>query len=253
MQIAGLFARRLIELIGALPAGFMLGAAAALVAARPRPRTDIFWFLALLAFALPVNLFFRTTAWWHDYFTVMIIPLVALSVALIGRRLSLAIGEGRAAIVLLAAFVAYLAAEVHPKQSLAAVTPRDRYLESVVDAIGEAVRPADFVIGNAQFRWDRPSREQLGPVDRTKKRQAVPEAVYGGKMTQTLFIAYDTAEAEYLARLAAPDQRVVIVQLSPSPWPVPPGFAVETGTPKGLCIARRDPPAPPATAISPAL
>lgn len=251
LQIAGLFIRRIIGLIGVVPAAFMIGAAVALAAARPLPRTDIFWFLALLSLSVPVNLFFRTTAWWHDYFVVLAIPFAALSVALAGRRLAQAIGDRRAAIALLAVFLAYFVAEVYPKQSLAAVTPYDRYLESVVDAIGEAVRPSDFVIGNAQFRWDRSSREKVGPVDHPKKREAVPVAVYGGKMTQTYFIAYDTTEAEYLAHLAAPDQRVVIIQLGPTPWPVPRGFVVQAGTPKGLLIARRDPPVPPALPASP--
>lgn len=225
-----LLERRWVRDIGLIP----LAAAVACLASIAVPRLRLpgwRWLVLLFAFALPLNLA-RNIA-LHDFFVILFVPVAALAAGLVTAGVAdrFPTPRGRAVVTALI-LLAFLGLDLLPKRRMLTLTPATYEWAAISDEVGRVVAPGDFVIASPEFVGQKD--RAVAPDDR---REQSPRPYYCGQMAQTVFVAYDGADAARLAARARPGQRVVVLQLGGSPWELPRHFARLESGPGPLWIA----------------
>ncbi len=235
-QILQLLIKRWQRGIGLVPAAFVALGVLAVATRRRVPGWG--WVAALLALALPLNLA-RNIAYLHDFFIILFVPPAAVCAG-VGTYWLATRFEGRgmrmAAVVAVAAV--FLGLDVVPRYRGASVFARDYDQAAIVGSIGEAVRPGDFVIANAEVCGLDPA---IVPFMTDAQREQSPLPTLCGRMTQTVFVARDTLDAERIARWARPGQRVVLLEVGPARFEPAPSFEVASSLKGKLLVGVRRP------------
>jgi hypothetical protein len=236
LEILGLLATRWRRGIGLVPAAFVLLGGLAIASRRRVPGWG--WVVALMIMALPLNLA-RNIAYFHDFFIILFVPPAAICAGLGTYWLATRFEGHRArtaAVVLVMA--AFLGLDVVPRYRLGSVFPKDHEQDAIARSIGEAVRPGDFVIANAEVCGIDPA---VVPFMTDPQREQSPRPTYCGRMTQTVFVAANALDAERIARWARPTQRVILLEVGPDRFEPYPTFALARDSSSRLLVGVRRP------------
>jgi hypothetical protein len=219
--IVTLGVKRWLRGIGLIPLAFTLGCLAAVTLRRRVPGSG--WLIALFALGLPLNLA-RNIAFFHDFFIILFVPVGAVCAGVgtwwLATRLT---GENRRALAIVVILGAFLAHDFLPRLRTLRTLPQDYQQATIARMLGEVVEKNDFVIVNPAICGFDPAVVALLS---DPQREQSPRPFYCGQLSQTVFVASDTADAERISRWANSGQRVVVVEVGNARFELPPSFAI---------------------------
>ncbi len=223
------FMERLSASMGPLPLGLTaLVLITALVNAlqrRSAPVSGRLWLLLLIIYALPPNLLARNVATYHDFFTILLVPVVAICTGIAFsrafRRTSL--GEespGYSLIGVGLLLLAMLVTGVWPMREKLRTEPKDRDAQALAGELGRHAALGQVLVMSPGFIADQP-RER--PPLTLAERDRLPDPTFGCLTGRTALLCYDSQELPGLLAQLKPGQTAVVVQREGELEPLPAG------------------------------